>query len=268
MAHISALDDAKDLLRAGVDGFGHVVRDRDVDAELLAMLRERPKVFFVETLWGERNAIYGTKPAWIDEPLVRATLSDAVSGVNSPTVSRADRPTARAVCCGNVDALHHAGVTLGLGTDTGGVTGGGYFGLASLIELELLVKAGLSPSDAITAGTRTSAAISASTRSARSPPGKSASFIVLDANPLENIANTRKISAVYLDGVEVNRTALQASWMRRRRRRTAEPAAGTTKTRRSRSDFVFSWSQDHYSQRSADWGSTARPGAPGCRSPA
>src|SRR5262249_26103084 len=77
MAHIATLEDAKELLRAGVDGFGHVVRDKDVDEELLGMLRARPNVFFVETLWGERNAIYGTKPAWIAEPLLHWTLSSA-----------------------------------------------------------------------------------------------------------------------------------------------------------------------------------------------
>src|SRR5262249_13630188 len=127
MAHISALDDAKDLLRAGVDGFGHVVRDRDVDQELLAMLRERPQVFFVETLWGERNAIYGAKPAWLGEMLLRGTLSggelkalaDGFSTGPTESAARLQR---------NVAALNRAGVRLGLGTDTGGVTGGGYFG--------------------------------------------------------------------------------------------------------------------------------------------
>src|SRR5205807_2346504 len=49
MAHIANLEDAKDLLRAGVDGFAHVVRDRDIDDELLAMLRQRRDVFFVAT---------------------------------------------------------------------------------------------------------------------------------------------------------------------------------------------------------------------------
>ena len=75
MAHIAALADAKDLLRAGIDGFGHVVRDRDVDDELLALLKARPNVFFVETLWGERQAIYQGKPGWIDAPIVHDLLS-------------------------------------------------------------------------------------------------------------------------------------------------------------------------------------------------
>src|SRR5207247_524270 len=93
MAHIAALDDAKDLLRAGIDGFGHVVRDRDIDDELLALLKQRRHVFFVETLWGERQAIYEGKPAWIDEPILRDTMSaqeitqlaGSFSASNSPT---------------------------------------------------------------------------------------------------------------------------------------------------------------------------------------
>jgi imidazolonepropionase-like amidohydrolase len=212
MAHIAALDDAKDLLRAGVDGFAHVVRDKDIDEELIAMLRERPAVFFVETLWGERNAIYGSKPAWLDEPVVRGVLSDGeikplADGFSTPASTGSAERLLR-----NVAALNRAGIRLGLGTDTGGVSGGGYFGLASLVELELLVKAGLTPSQAIVAGTRTSASILGLDALGTIADGKSASFIVLDANPLDDIANTRKISAVYLDGKEVDRAALRARW--------------------------------------------------------
>src|ERR1700681_3263472 len=56
MAHVFALDDVKDLVRSGIDGFAHMVRDKDVDDELIALLKARPNVFFVETLWGERRA--------------------------------------------------------------------------------------------------------------------------------------------------------------------------------------------------------------------
>jgi len=45
--------------------------------------------------------------------------------------------------------------------------------------------------------------------------GKNADFIVLDANPLENIANSRKINKVYLRGQEVGRAALKAKWQAR-----------------------------------------------------
>jgi imidazolonepropionase-like amidohydrolase len=42
--------------------------------------------------------------------------------------------------------------------------------------------------------------------------GKSADFVVLDANPLDNIANVRKINRVYLRGQEVDRAGLRAKW--------------------------------------------------------
>ena len=43
-------------------------------------------------------------------------------------------------------------------------------------------------------------------------PGRLADFTVLDANPLDNIANTRRINKVYLRGQEVPRAAMAAKW--------------------------------------------------------
>ena len=220
MAHIAALDDAKDLLRAGVDGFGHLVRDRDVDEELLAMLRQRRHVFFEATLWGERQAIYEGTPAWVGEPILRDTMSREEIARLSASFSNAAAPTplqresARRMLR-NAAALHAAGVTLGLGTDTGGVTGGQYFGLAAHVEMELLVKAGLTPAEAIVTATRNAAGILGLDQLGTMAAGKSADFLVLDANPLDDIANTRRIAKVYMRGAEIDRAALKARWSTR-----------------------------------------------------
>ena len=209
MAHIAALEDAKDLLRAGVDGFGHVVRDKDIDQEFLAMLRERPDVFFVETLWGERNAIYGSKPIWLGEPLLRGTLSDGemkllTDGFSAPASTESAQRLLR-----NVALLNRAGVKLALGTDTGGVTGGGYFGLASLVELELLTKAGLTASQAIVAATRTSAAIL----------GLDALGTVAEENPRPSSCSTRTRSTTSPTREDLRRVP---RWRRSRPPRVAD----------------------------------------------
>lgn len=222
MAHIVNLADVKDLLRAGVDGFAHMVRDQDVDDELLALLRDRPKVFFLDTFWGSRRAIYASRPTWLDEPMLRDiyTTSDLkelaeqfapAPGANPKAIARGRAMAETAIR--NTAKLQAAGVMLGLGTDTGGINGGQFFGLGSHVELELLVtRVGLTPMQALVIGTRNSAAILGLDQMGAVAPGKSADFIVLNANPLDDISNTRRIAKVYLQGKEVPRDALKAQW--------------------------------------------------------
>jgi imidazolonepropionase-like amidohydrolase len=221
LAHIVDLADVKDLLRAGVDGFAHMIRDKDIDDELLGLLKARPNVFFQQTLWGERRAIYGSKPAWLDEPLLRETFSPreiellgeefSASPANPEAAQRA-RAMGQ-VNLRNTARLNAAGVTLALGTDSGGVTGGQYFGLGTHIEMEIQVtRAGLTPMQALVTGTRTSARILGLDQLGTVAVGKSADFLVLNGNPLDNIANTRKISKVYLRGQEFPRAAMTAKW--------------------------------------------------------
>ena len=113
----------------------------------------------------------------------------------------------------------------GLGTDMGG-GGPGYYGLSSHVEMESLVKAGLTPAEVITAATRNSAQILGVENLGTIATGKSADFIVLDANPLENIANTRRIDRVYLRGRMVDRDALRAKWHTAPRAAAYRPVAG------------------------------------------
>jgi imidazolonepropionase-like amidohydrolase len=222
LAHIVDLADAKDLLRAGLDGFAHMIRDKDADDELLALLKARPNVFFLETLWGERRALYAAKPGWLDDPALRGAFSaeDLAQLAEQLSLDPKANPEALARARAmaetnlrNTAKLYRAGVRIGLGTDTGGVSGGQFFGLGSHVELELLVRrVGLSPMQALVIGTGTSAAILGLDRLGAVAPGKSADFIVLDANPLDDIVNTRRIDRVYLRGEEIPRAALSAKW--------------------------------------------------------
>jgi imidazolonepropionase-like amidohydrolase len=118
----------------------------------------------------------------------------------------ADRPAAQeafAIQARNLDRLAREGIRVAFGTD-------GSVAWAPHLEMEDMVRAGMSPADVIVAATGTSAELMRMADVGTLQVGKSADFLVLDANPLEDIRNTRRIASVYLRGVAIDRAAIGA----------------------------------------------------------
>jgi imidazolonepropionase-like amidohydrolase len=125
---------------------------------------------------------------------------------------RARARTAWDKLAAGIKRLSDAGVAIGTGTDGGGQQGDQFIGWTMHTELENLVMAGIPSSNVLVAATKTAAAILGLDDLGMVAPGKSADFVVLDANPLDDITNTRRIAAVYLRGRAVDRAGLRNAW--------------------------------------------------------
>ena len=93
-----------------------------------------------------------------------------------------------------------------LGSDTG--LEDHPFGMSEQHELESMANAGMTPMQVIVAATSRPAEYLRLDKMGVLAVGKEADFLVLDANPLDNITNTQKISRIYIKGVEIDRAAL------------------------------------------------------------
>ena len=198
-AHIFTLDDAKGLLKAGLDAFAHSVRDRDIDEEFMGLAKQRPELVVVPNL-PDRGAAVDL--SWLAESVPAGELSKLqAAATNRPEVQQAHAIQAR-----NLARLSKAGVKIALGTD-------GNVSWAHHLEMEDMVLAGMTPAQVIVASTGAAAEFLRMPDVGTVAAGKSADFVVLDANPLENITNTRRISSVYLRGTAVDRAAIRARVM-------------------------------------------------------
>jgi imidazolonepropionase-like amidohydrolase len=207
VAHIYYLADAKELLRAGIDGFAHGVRDKDIDDEFMKLIKERPNVFVIPNLPDIGTGLQD--PAWLGETVPAPEIKKLTDAFQNRSPEDKKKATDFfAVQARNLKKLSDAGVRIGFGTDSG-VT----VGWTDHEELADMVTAGMTPSQVITAATKTAAEILKMDQLGTVAAGKSADFIVLDANPLDNITNSRKISKVYLRGKEVDRAGLKAGFL-------------------------------------------------------
>ena len=210
-AHVFYLADAKALAAAGVDAFAHSIRDQPVDAELISAMKSRG-IFYVPTFTVDESAfIFAEDPSLTQDAFFAAAVPPAlVKQLNSPeykqkVASDPNGPKIRAAFANgqkNLKALRDAGCRIAFGTDSGAQPVR-IPGWAEHRELELMVRAGLSPMEALVAASRGSAAMLGLTDRGTLEAGKRADLLVLAADPLENIRNTRQLVSIWHAGKEV-----------------------------------------------------------------
>lgn len=211
-AHVFYLADARALVDAGVDILAHSVRDQPVDDAFVASLKVRQTVYIPTLALDESQFVYAEHPVWMDSPFFRNAVdpsllatwlglgyAEKIRGTATTPKNRA----AFAMALRNVKTLHDADVSLAMGTDSGAMPTR-VAGFAEHRELQLLVEAGLSPMDALVAATAHSASvIGQESERGTLTPGKRADFLILDANPLDDIRNTTRLNAVWHGGKPV-----------------------------------------------------------------
>jgi imidazolonepropionase-like amidohydrolase len=213
--HATDPADAKELLRSGVDIFAHMISE--VDDELVALFKAHPEVAVLSALCGPHRAVYAPWLAPVNPLILETVRPEQIKRLQSRFPLRVSEERARAQrawdsLAAGIKRLSDAGVVIGTGTDGGGQQGDQFIGWTMHAELENLVMAGIPPAKVLVAATKTSAAILGLDDLGTVAPGKSADFVVLDANPLDDITNTRRISSVYLRGRPVDRAGLRNSW--------------------------------------------------------
>jgi len=191
IAHIFSQEDALGLINAGVDAFAHGVRDSELTDEYVAAYMARP--IFIAPNMPDRGAAVDL--AWLEAALPAETFAELAAA----NVDNAAQQTFHAVQAHNLNRLYQAGAVIGLGTD-------GNEPWSVHLEMEDMALAGMSSGDVIVAATKNSAEFLRMNDAGTLENGKSADFIVLNANPLDDITNTRAINAVYLRGEAVDRT--------------------------------------------------------------
>ena len=220
-AHVFYYTDAVELVNAGVDGLAHLVRDKEMDAALVASIVQH-HVYVMPNLSPEWNT-YTELPHWLrdGDPLMKL-LQESISppviarmkttyGNRDPAAVERTR-TQYAILQRSLARLAKADARIILGCDTG--LEDHLFGMAEQHELESMVRGGMTPMQVIVAATSRPAEYLKLTRMGTLAAGKDADFLVLDANPLDEITNTQRISRIYIKGAEVDRASLRPSLTR------------------------------------------------------
>jgi len=210
--HIFYIKDAEAAIDEGVDILAHSIRDQDVTPGLIAKMKQK-NVSYIPTLTRDLSVfVYETTPPFIKEPFFQrgmALYKEQVPLVTSPEYQdklKKDPNTevirkALVEANKNLKTLSDAGITVAMGTDSGVANNPGRWqGYFEQVELEMMNKAGMSPMKVLVAATGDAAKVMELKNVGTLQPGNWADLVVLRANPLDNIRNTRAIDSVWLAG--------------------------------------------------------------------
>lgn len=210
-AHVFYLADAKELVEQGVDALAHAVRDRPVDQELIEAMKANGVWQVAETLSREASMFaYGEPAPFLDDPFFRRSVSEETlrqlaSPERQQTVATRphfdDYPEFLETAQANYKRLADGGVDFAFGTDSG--PPGRFPGYFAHWELALMVDAGFTPAEALHAATGRAAEFLQVEDLGTLEQSHWADFVVLDADPLTDILNSRTINSVYIAGRKV-----------------------------------------------------------------
>jgi imidazolonepropionase-like amidohydrolase len=209
--HLFYLEDAKDLLRAGVDFIAHSVRDKEIDDEFISLMKKR-EIPYCPTLTRELSAfVYESTPPFFSDPFfLREADRDVVAQLQEPQRQEAMRKSVPAqrykaaltVALRNLKKAADAGLLVVMGTDAGAYANRfqGYF---EHLEMEMMAEAGLTPAQILRAGAGDAARALRVERIGAITKGSWADFVVLERDPLKDIRNTRGVASVWIAGNQV-----------------------------------------------------------------
>jgi len=216
-AHATNLQDQKGVLRAGVDVLVHTLVAEKIDNEFVSILREKRPYWVPVMGLGDRSELCDGDTPFIEQVLPDSVINDIRAGKTWLPSTPCSAP-ANAQFAQREENLKYnfpkyiaAGARIVLGSDAG-VSAKYSYGFAEHHEIRMYVRLGLSPSEAIMASTSRPTEVLRIDETGTLATGKRADFIVLNANPLEDIRNTRQIDSVYLNGTKLDRQALQAKF--------------------------------------------------------
>ncbi|MEE7547741.1 amidohydrolase family protein, partial [Xanthomonas sp. Kuri4-1] len=210
-AHIHDLAPAADLVASGLDILAHGVRDQPIGPDLVKAMFAAGTWYIPTVTLDEAVYYYAEHPKVLQQPFLRNALSPPLRAqwndanwrrtrLADPSVPVAHQAVATNLA--NLRTLRDAGIRIGFGTDAGALPQR-VIGFAEHRELELMVQAGFSPSQALTTATRDASKLLGLKDRGRIVPGLRADLLVLEADPTRDILNTRRIVAVWQAGVEV-----------------------------------------------------------------